>query len=162
MPLDPDVLGRAGDLAWKHRLRGVDAIHLALAHWLSESLRRHANSLIFITADIELRRAAQDYVLLSPILRNSPDSGVASQTWLVLESLTLLPEGSFVRDKQSVGKKFHSTDYKSSSRFNLSSCLTSLLTSCDLFLFATSRASGVSTITKFSTPTRATGFPALT
>lgn len=60
VPIGPEVLERAARFAWEHRLRGADAIHLAAAHWLHESLAAPSVSLTLITADTELIRAAQE------------------------------------------------------------------------------------------------------
>ena len=57
--LDPGVIQLAVDLAWEHRLRGADAVHLAAAQWLNDSLAARAASMVLVTADSELIAAAE-------------------------------------------------------------------------------------------------------
>jgi uncharacterized protein len=59
VPLDPDVIQHGADLAWEHKLRGADAIHLAAAYSLKNSLAGRSVSLVLATADRELIAAAQ-------------------------------------------------------------------------------------------------------
>jgi len=59
VPLDREVIQLAAALAWEHRLRGADAVHLAAAQWLKDSLAARSASLVFITADTELVVAAE-------------------------------------------------------------------------------------------------------
>jgi uncharacterized protein len=58
-PLDSAVLALATEFAWDLKLRGADAIHLAAAHSLQQSLAAHSLSLTLVTADLELLAAAQ-------------------------------------------------------------------------------------------------------
>lgn len=55
--LDDELLARAADLAWKHGLKGFDAIHLASALLARDGL---AEPLTFATFDAALSRAAHD------------------------------------------------------------------------------------------------------
>jgi hypothetical protein len=59
VPLDSAVLQRGTGYAWDLKLRGADALHLAAAHLLQESLAARSVSLSLITADKELLAAAQ-------------------------------------------------------------------------------------------------------
>jgi len=54
----------AVDLARKHRLRGADALHLAIARKLSERFKMGGDDLVFWTADEELVEAGQKTGLL--------------------------------------------------------------------------------------------------
>ena len=54
LPSEP-LLRRSGDLVERHRLRGFDAVHLASALFLCESV---SSSIIFWAADRALTRAA--------------------------------------------------------------------------------------------------------
>lgn len=60
VPMDSEVIQRASRFSWEQRLRGADAIHLAAAHWLHESLTAHSISLVLVTADAELILSAQE------------------------------------------------------------------------------------------------------
>jgi len=57
-PLDTAVLKRGTDIAWDLKLRGADALHLAAAQSLAESLVVRSVSLTLVTADNELLAAA--------------------------------------------------------------------------------------------------------
>lgn len=74
VPLDPDLIQVAADFAWEHKLRGADALHLAAAHWLKDSLVAKSASLVLVTADLELIAAAQ--VRRLPILNPAAASTV--------------------------------------------------------------------------------------
>lgn len=58
VPLDPAVFQTAAEFAWDLKLRGADALHLAAAHSLQESLAPSAVSLTLVSADLELLAAA--------------------------------------------------------------------------------------------------------
>jgi uncharacterized protein len=60
VPLNLDIIQGAANLAWGHKLRGADAIHLAAVQWLHHSLLRRFASLVLVTADAELLQAAQE------------------------------------------------------------------------------------------------------
>jgi uncharacterized protein len=63
--LDVGVLGFIHDLVHKYPLRGADAIHLASALWLRDTLKLNTNMrlaggpLIFATSDNQLKNAAR-------------------------------------------------------------------------------------------------------
>jgi predicted nucleic acid-binding protein len=63
--LDIGVLGYIRDLVWKNPLRGADAIHLASALWLRDTLkldgkmRLAGGPLVFATSDNQLKNAAR-------------------------------------------------------------------------------------------------------
>lgn len=59
VPLTPEILGRAVELTQNHRLRGYDAVQLAAALVVNNSLiAAELAELIFVTADRDLIRAA--------------------------------------------------------------------------------------------------------
>jgi uncharacterized protein len=62
--LDPGVIQLAADLAWEHKLRGADAIHLAAASQLRDQAARRSLDLVLVTADAELIRAANEFKLV--------------------------------------------------------------------------------------------------
>lgn len=59
-----ELARRAGDLATRHALRGLDAIHLASALWVSSGIR--GGKLAFATADQRLARTARLEGLAAP------------------------------------------------------------------------------------------------
>ena len=56
--VDHSMFQNAADLAWKTRLKGADAVHLAAANTLRNNLAARSISLVFITSDSELNTAA--------------------------------------------------------------------------------------------------------
>lgn len=60
VPIDSEVIQRATRFSWEYRLRGADAIHLAAAHWLKESITARSLLLVLVTADAELIRSAEE------------------------------------------------------------------------------------------------------
>ncbi len=62
--LDATLLAAAAALAWEVKLRGADAIHLAAALRLQQSLQDPAEVVSFVSADQELLAAAATKALL--------------------------------------------------------------------------------------------------
>lgn len=58
IPVEPPLLARAAEVAETHALRGYDAVHLASALSLGDP------EIVFVTWDVELRRAARAERLL--------------------------------------------------------------------------------------------------
>ena len=56
--LTDDLAARAGDLAWKHGLRGYDAAQLAAALAWREAAEDAGDEIVFACFDSHLRRAA--------------------------------------------------------------------------------------------------------
>lgn len=54
------IYEHAAAFAWEHKLRGADAVHLAAADQLQKSLAAQSDSLVLVTADLELVTAAQE------------------------------------------------------------------------------------------------------
>jgi predicted nucleic acid-binding protein len=73
VPVDAEVVRLAANLAWEHRLRGADAIHLAAMQWLRESLASYPGSLTVVTADAELVAAAAAcrFSVLNPLVEEA-------------------------------------------------------------------------------------------
>ncbi len=61
-----DVIRRAGNLAEKHGLKALDAIHLASALNLKDDQASPSLSVIFSSADARLQRASEEEGLASP------------------------------------------------------------------------------------------------
>jgi hypothetical protein len=57
--LTSHVYDQALQIAWDHKLRAADAIHLAAARQLQEQAGRRALDFVLLTADLELVGAAQ-------------------------------------------------------------------------------------------------------
>jgi predicted nucleic acid-binding protein len=51
-------------LAWEQKLRGADAIHLAVAHQLRDQASRRSLDFVLVASDTELIRAAQELHLV--------------------------------------------------------------------------------------------------
>lgn len=58
-PLDAAVFQTATEFAWDLKLRGADAVHLAAAHSLQQSLAPRSVSLTLVSADLELMAAGR-------------------------------------------------------------------------------------------------------
>ena len=56
LPADVATIGHAASIVWEHRLRGMDAVHLASAHQLAHDL---GEPVTFATFDRHLWRAAR-------------------------------------------------------------------------------------------------------
>ena len=59
LPMGAATIHRAGELTQKHPLKAYDAIQLAVALNLNETLREQSVSSIFVSGDADLLRAAQ-------------------------------------------------------------------------------------------------------
>ena len=58
------VFEQAALIAWEQKLRGADAIHLAVASQLRDQAARRSLDLVLVTADAELIRAAMEFELV--------------------------------------------------------------------------------------------------
>jgi uncharacterized protein len=63
--MDTHVFEQAASIAWKQKLRGADAIHLAAASLLRNHAIERSLDLVLVTSDIELIQAANEFGLIA-------------------------------------------------------------------------------------------------
>ncbi len=74
LPLTEEVVDRALRLARSYKLRGADAVHLATALGMNDTLAGTGNSLVLVASDEELLAAAQQtgLAVANPAIAASP------------------------------------------------------------------------------------------